>query len=257
MVFWWRDNRLSLEQECELLKSLGYGVELWPNTGGLTECRYDRQNWPRLKAATEGMLVSMRSRNDNPTIEQWAEQIECAKLLGANIVADLQSLRIPEGPDVNGWDKVAEILKLAADNDIRICLETGPLPILKQVGEKFDSLLFCLDTCYANRDDSFTFKDYVDGLIDRVVHLHLSENYGKIDHNEPLGCCHGIGREDWDYLLDVMNTSDNEVVAVLEMSPCTPLVMIRQASNFLFNVLKWPDPPHKLIAHDKVGISEK
>jgi hypothetical protein len=69
MVFWGRQHRISLEQECELLRALGYGVELWPNTGGLEECLYDKRNWPLLTAATEGMLVSMRSRKDRKSVE--------------------------------------------------------------------------------------------------------------------------------------------------------------------------------------------
>ena len=76
MVFWWREHPLSFEQECEYLRGLGFGIELWPNLRGQNECRYERRNWPRLKAATEGMLVSMRSRTDNPNLEQWAEQIQ-------------------------------------------------------------------------------------------------------------------------------------------------------------------------------------
>ena len=80
MVFWGRENKLSFEPECQLLKSLGFGIELWPNNISLDECRYSEKNWPRLVNATEGMLVSMRSRNDTPDISQWAEQIECAQL---------------------------------------------------------------------------------------------------------------------------------------------------------------------------------
>ena len=30
MIFWWRENRLTFEQDCQLLKSMGFGVELWP-----------------------------------------------------------------------------------------------------------------------------------------------------------------------------------------------------------------------------------
>jgi hypothetical protein len=62
MLFWWRENNLSLEQECQFLKSQGFGIELWPTIRGQEECRYERRNWPRLAAATDGMLVSMRSR---------------------------------------------------------------------------------------------------------------------------------------------------------------------------------------------------
>ena len=115
MVFWWREHPLSFEQECQFLKSLGFGIELWPNIRGQNECRYERRNWPRLAAATDDMLVSMRSRNDQPNLEQWAEQIECAKLLKANIVAELQSLRIKPGNKLNGCEFAAEIIEMAED----------------------------------------------------------------------------------------------------------------------------------------------
>ena len=67
MVFWWREHPLSFEQECEFLKSLGFGIELWPTIRGQSGCRYEQRNWPRLQAATQNMLVSMRSRTDSPT----------------------------------------------------------------------------------------------------------------------------------------------------------------------------------------------
>ena len=92
MVFWWREHNLSFEQECEFLKSLGFGVELWPAIRGHSDCRYDRRNWSRLKEATKDMFVSMHSRNDGPTLQEWDEQIQCAKMLNAPIVADLPSL---------------------------------------------------------------------------------------------------------------------------------------------------------------------
>ena len=245
MVFWWRENHLSFEQECEFLRSLGFGVELWPNIKDQSECRYDRRNWSRLALATEGMQVSMHSRNDGPTLEQWNEQIECAKLLSANIVTDLQSFGIPENPEDNGYDFSAEVVKMAEDNNVKLCLETGNLAALKEVGEKFKSVWYCLDVGYANLDPRFTFKQYVDDLADRVAHLHLTDNYGQIDDHEPPGLRGGISRENWDYLLGVLDRYDNDVVGSLEMCPCMPAVMIRQASEFLFDELKWPNQPKK------------
>lgn len=245
MVFWWRENHLSFEQECQFLKSLGFGVELWPNIKGHSECRYERRNWPRIAAATEGMLVSMRSRNDKPTLEQWNEQIECAESLGANIVADLQSLGIPDGSEVNGWDFATEVVKLAEDNKVKLCLETGSLATIKRVGEKFESIWYCLDTGYANLDPVFAFRQYVDDLVPRVAHVHLADNYGQTDDHEPPGLRGGISRENWDYLLDVLGKYDNEVVASFEMCPCMPAVMIRQATEFLFDELHWPAQPPK------------
>ncbi|GAF90679.1 unnamed protein product, partial [marine sediment metagenome] len=168
MVFWWRENNLSFEQECRFLSSLGFGVELWPNIKGQNECRYDRRNWPRLVDATGDMLVSMRSRIDGPTLEQWNEQIECAKLLGANIVTDLRNLRIRDGAELDNCDFAAEVVKLAEHNEVKLCLETGSLQTLKDVGEKFESVWYCLDFGYANLDPQFAFRQYVDDLAQRV-----------------------------------------------------------------------------------------
>ncbi len=245
MVFWWRENNLSFEQECQFLRSLGFGVELWPNIKGQDECRYERRNWPRLAAATGDMLVTMCSRRDRATIEQWAEQIECAKMLNANIVTNLKNLRIAISSTNNDCGFAAEVIKLAEDNKVRLCIETGPLQKLKQLGEKFGSIWYCLDTGYANLDPIYTFKQYVDDLAERVAHLHLTDNYGQTDDHEPPGLRGGISRESWDHLLNALSRYDNEVVGTLEMYPCTPSVMVRQAGEFLFDELNWPNPPQK------------
>jgi sugar phosphate isomerase/epimerase len=255
MLFWGRENHLSFEQECQFLRSVGFGVELWPHIKGENDCRYERRNWPRLAAATEGMLVSMRSRNDlsvaasaktdKPTLEKWDEQIGCAKLLGANIVADLKSLGIPNDPGPDDYAFAEEVVKLAELNKVKLCLETGRLSALKQTGEKFGSIWYCLDTGYASLDPEFAFKRYVDELGERVAHLHLSDNYGHADDHEPPGVRGGIARKSWEYLLDVLVKYDNDVIASFEMCPSAPAMILRQASEFLFGVLKWPNRPQK------------
>ena len=245
MIFWGREHPLSFEQECQFLSSLGFGIELWPNIKGQNECRYERRNWSRLAAATSDMIVVMRSRDDNPTLSQWNDQIECAKLLNASIVTDLQSIGIPEETELNGCGFAADIVKLAEQNDVKLCLETGRLSVLKKAGKKFKSLCYCLDTGYANLDREHSFKQYVDELAPRVAHLHLTDNYGEMDDHEPPGLHGGMAREKWDYLLNVLDKSDNEVIGSFEMCPCMPTVMIRQASEFLFDVLKWPNKPKR------------
>ena len=247
MLFWWRENKLSFEQECEFLKSLGYGVELWPSIKGQNECRYEKRNWQRLLDATAGMLVSIRSRDDDPTLEQWKDQIQCAKLLNANIVTSLRSLGIPEQVDINGCDFSAEIVNSAELNGVKLCVETGNLTQLKQIGEKFESVHYCLDVGFINLDREFTFKQYVDALAPRVAHLHLTDNYGQTDDHQPPGLREGISKEKWDYLLNTISKYDNEIIASLEMLPCMPDAMIRQAGNFLFNVMQWPNRPQKQI----------
>jgi sugar phosphate isomerase/epimerase len=245
MVFWGREHPLSFEQECQFLQSLGFGIELWPNIKSQSECRYDRRNWSRLTAATEGMQIVMRSRDDNPTLEQWNEQIECAKLLKASIVTDLQSMGIPENQELNSSGFVADVVRLAEQNNVILCLETGRLAMLKKAGERFESLWYCLDTGYAHLDSEYSFKQYVDELIPGVAHLHLTDNYGQMDDHEPPGLQGGMPREDWDYLLNALGKYDDDVVGSLEMCPCTPAVMIRQATEFMFDTLKWPNQPQK------------
>lgn len=245
MVFWWREHNLSFEQECRFLQSLGFGVELWPNIKGQNDCRYERRNWPRLVEATKDMLVSMRSRSDGPTLEQWNEQIECAKLLDANIVTDLLSLGIRDGSELENLDFAADVVKLARENNVKLCLETGNLQTLKEVGKKFDSLWYCLDVGYANLDREFSFRQYVDDLAERVAHLHLTDNYGHMDDHERPGLQGGIDRDNWDYLFDGLNKYDNDVIGSFEMSPSMPAVMIRQATEFLFDKLQWPNRPQK------------
>jgi len=245
MIFWGREHPLSFEQECQYLQSLGFGIELWPHIKGQHECRFEKRNWPRLAAATQDMLVVMRSRNDKPTIEQWTEQIECAKFLKASIVTDLQSLDLPDGPEMNGCGFAGEVIKLAEQNDVKLCLETGPLPMLKQARERFGSLWYCLDAGYANVDSKYSFKQYVDELAPNVAHLHLTDNYGDTDDHVPPGLQGGMPRENWDYLLKVLSKYDNDIVGSFEMHPCMPAVMIRQASEFMFDALKWPNPPQK------------
>ncbi|MFZ2147571.1 MAG: sugar phosphate isomerase/epimerase [Sedimentisphaerales bacterium] len=255
MVFWGREHPLSFEQECQFLKSLGFGIELLPNIKGQSDCRYQRRNWTRLAAATADMLVAMRSRSDSPTLEQWHEQIECAKLLGANIVTDLQCIRIPDLPELNGCDFAADVVKMAEENDVKLCLETGRLPMLKKLGEKFESVRYCLDIGHANLDGEYSFRQYVEDLAPKVSHLHLTDNYGQTDDHEPPGLHGGISRENWDYLLKVLGKYDNDIVGSFEMCPCMPDVMIRQASEFVFDVLKWPNRPQKQPSYADVGYN--
>lgn len=253
MVFWWREDPLSFEQECEYLRGLGFGIELWPNLHGQTECRYERRNWPRLRAATEGMVVSMRSRTDHPTLAQWDEQIQCAALLGANIVTEPNSLGIPDDPKRDGTGFAGEVVRMADANGVKLCLENGSLPVLLGAGERFDSIRYCLDTGAANIDRQHSFREYVDALAPRVTHLHLTDNYGKTDDHEPPGLRGGIPREHWDYLLAALDHRDNEIIGSFEMCPCLPSVMIRQASEYVFDVLQWPNRPARPAEHDRLA----
>ena len=255
MVFKGREHPLSFEQECQFLKSLGFGVELLPNIENYNECRYSRKNWSRLLEATKDMLVSMRSRNDGPTLEEWQEQIECARLLRANIVTDLRSLRVAEGCDHKDFDFASEVIGCAEQNDVKLCIETGSLPAIKQVADKFDSVGCCLDIGFINLDPIYSFKKYLDELAEKTCHIHLTDNYGRRDDHQPPGLRNGINKQDWSYLLQALNKYNADVIGSLEMAPSMPDIMIHQACEFLFDVLKWPNRPQKKLDLSNVSYN--
>ena len=243
MVFWWRENHLSFEQECDYLRSLGFGVEIWSTMKGHMECRFEKRNWTRLKEATRDMTVALHSRDDGPDLKVWHEQLQCAKLLDAPIVTDLNSLCVSDELDVADWDFVKEVVASADKYGVTLCVENGDLDILLEFGQRFDSIRYCIDTGHARLDPKNTFKEIIDRLAERTSYLHLTDNYGEIDDHEPPGVRGGIDKENWDHLLNRLDKYDNDIIASLQMVPCMPGTMIRQGSKFLFDVMGWPNRP--------------
>lgn len=253
MVFWWREHPLSFEQECEYLRYLGYGVELRPTMRGDNDCRYVRRNWSRLKEAADGMLVSLASRDDGPTLEEWTEQIECAKTLDACVVTNLNSLCVSDKLQIADWGFAGDVVDIAKDKGVDICVEGGSLSLMLKCGQKFDSIKYCLDTGYAHVNGKNPFTEYVDKLAERTTYLHLTDNLGKTDDHEPLGIIGGIPRESWEYLLDSLRKYDNEIIGSIEMFPPMPSTMIKQSSQFLFDIMGWPNRPQSKPGFDETS----
>lgn len=244
-VFWWREHNLSFEQECEFLQSLGFGVEIWPTMRGSDECRFQRRNWDRLRMATEGMLVSLHSRQDRPGHAEWDEQLQCAQLLNAHMVTDLSSLGLSGSPTAADFSFAAEVVKMAEKYEVPLYVENGNMPLLQETGKQFDYIQFCLDTGHAHLDPDHTFHEYIDALVKRTGYLHLTDNYGHghAHEHEPPGVRGGMPRDNWDYLLNTLKEHNNEIIGSMEMYPCLPGTMIRQGSKFLFDVIGWPNRP--------------
>lgn len=249
MAFWWRENHLSLELECDFLKSLGFGIEIWPSIKGHNECRFDKINWPRLVDATRDMKVLLHGRVDGPTIEDWKVQLECAKTLNAPLTTHLESLCISEALEVADWDFAGQVVKIAEDMGVMLCAETGVLKNILELGEKFPSIKYCFNTGHATLNDDAKFNEYVDALAERIAVVHLTDNYGVIDDHQPPGIRGGIPEENWKYLLEKLQQYDNDVIGSFEMFPSMPGVMIKKASTFLFDHMKWPNPPKKAADH--------
>lgn len=244
-VFWWREHNLSFEQECDFLRSLGFGVEIWPTMRGSDECRFAKRNWSRLQLATEGMLVSLHTRQDRPNLSQWDEQLQCAKILDGHMVADLASLGLSEELSTADWSFAGQVIRMAEEYGVPMYVTNGHLPRLLDVGRQFESVRYCLDTGHAHMDPSHTFHQYVDALAERTGYLHLTDNYGRAHEHEhePPGVRGGMPRENWDYLLGTLQKHDHDVIGAMEMYPCLPGTMIRQGSRFLFDEIGWPNRP--------------
>jgi sugar phosphate isomerase/epimerase len=245
MVFWWREHHLSLELECDFLKSLGYGIEIWPSIRGHSECRFNERNWPRLKDATNGMKVLLHGRVDGPTIEEWREQIGCAKMLNAPITTHLESLCVSDTLDVADWNFAKEVVNIAKNEGVILCVESGKPKTILEVGQKFDYVWYCFNTGHAYLDRKSDFKTYVDLLAARTKVVHLTDNFRDLDEHQPPGTAGGIPRENWKYLLDSLEKYDNDVIGSFEMFPSMPEVLIKKASDFIFDDVKWPNKPTK------------
>ena len=245
MVFWWREHHLSFELECDFLKSLGFGVEIWPTIKGQTECRFNRKNWSRLKDATGDMKVLLHGRVDGPTMEEWQEQILCAKMLGASITTHLESICVSDTLDVADWSFAGDVVAFAKENGVMLCIETGRVRTMLEVGSRFKSIYYCFNTGHARLNDDEDFETYVDEMAQRTRIVHLTDNYGQFDDHQPPGVHGGIGRHSWNYLLDALKRYDNDIIGSFEMFPSMPGVLIKCASNYIFDQLGWPDQPKK------------
>jgi len=251
MIFWWREHHLSFEQECEYLRNLGFGVEIWPTMKGYLECRFARRNWTRLREATQGMTVALHSRDDGPTLVEWDEQLQCARMLDAPVITDLNSLCISDHLEMADWGFVKDVVSMVDEYGVQLCIENGQLDTLLELGERFSSIRYCLDTGHARLDIRHGFKEIVDRLAERTVYLHLTDIYGEIDDHEPPGVRGGIENNHWDYLLNRLRQYDNDIIASLQMVPCMPGTMIRQGCKFLFDVIGWPNRPVPAPGYDE------
>ena len=95
-----------------------------PFSTGLSNRWFTSTNSARL--AIVGCRNSSFGVIDRPSLEQWDEQLQCARELKANVVADLSSLRISQNVERNGYEFAGEVAGL------------GPGVADFELGEMFD-----------------------------------------------------------------------------------------------------------------------
>lgn len=189
------------------------------------------------------MIVVLHGRNDGPTVAEWTEQIKCAQMLGATIVCQMESLCVSDTLDVADWDFASEVINIAESHSVGLSIETGKLQTVRLLLNKYPYLNCCYNTSHVHLSKESSYKEYIDSLLPRIHHLHLNDTYGQFDDHQPPGLEGGIENEHWQYLLERLQTTDNRILATLEMHPSMPAVLINKAQNYLFGKMDWPQIP--------------
>ena len=219
-------ERADLFDAVDRIVQQGFGLELFLDWHAAPEL-LDRGNWPSItKICRNSVGLSLHSRLfhffDNDIIR---EEIDlCHYLEGDILVVHPRSLGLNVGtldytsavePDEHDFERIVEILRYAKTQGVCLSLENGPMDILKcvrdRLKEETDITNFgiCLDTGHANlhqdRERTSILQMFEEFRKD-LVHVHISDNFGKIDeHNLP-----GNGNIDWplviSYLEDIKYT---------------------------------------------------
>ena len=227
-------NTGSLEETVQECAQAGFGVELWP------DWKDDRRLFSpiyreRLRLLLSDIPSSFHGSGAR-TMEEHQEQIDCAAYTRSDvIVVHPNSLNLaPPQPD---YPFAREVVARAAERQVTIALENGPLPLLADAIAHIESLGICFDTGHAYcaqikaGKPSPSIAEYLDILKPRLVHLHLQDAYPDTDHYT-LGTGM-MSPADWELLLLTLAEINYRGAAVFEIRPYRPLQTAAQSIAFL------------------------
>jgi len=247
----------SIENIISEIASNGYGVELWPiwsswrwSSPSRLEMESKHENLldeayrERLKALLTGIPSSWHSGGVD-TFEEHQRQIDSVSYLNSDvIVVHAEELHL-DGVKPN-FDFVNRVLNYAEEKNVTIAVEnssTGEtekdpklwnISILKRAMDQLDDLKICLDTAHVYKHHHFSMKECVDTLKERLFHLHISDvfplAFPPLMHSMP-----GTGiipKNDWLYLVKVLEEIDFQGAAVLETQPLRPLQIAMETKEF-------------------------
>ena len=241
-------NAPDLEGICAQLREQGYGIELWSGYGGLDgEELYNAAGSKRLKAALQGMPVSLHSDIYARSFDGHQKQIDTAAQVGADvIVIHADNIYLPDSK-VLDESLANRVVAYAAGCGVTIALENGQLPFLTETINKVEGLKFCLDTGHVYLTQ-YSMQEFLTALKHKIAHLHIQEvlsepektlvgNYGIIyDHYIPgTG---GIAASDWQKLISALQEIDFSGTAVFEIHPRDPLQTAFLGSQFIQNITR-------------------
>ncbi|MEM2001501.1 MAG: sugar phosphate isomerase/epimerase family protein [Candidatus Methanomethylicaceae archaeon] len=181
-----------------------------------------------LKYTVHGPILDLNIASSNPRVRTCAlklilESMERAHDIGAEVYVVHPGLRTPLEnlvPNVNSSLNLYSLEKIVSYGEkigLKVAIENMPAntPCLLQRTEEFFSLMenglsiyIALDVGHANTTSQL--EAFLSKLNDRIIHLHLHDNYGKDDEHRIIG----DGTVNWSLLRERIR--QNKVSAVVE-----------------------------------------
>ena len=234
----------TLEQELGAIRELGYGVELWAqwNDG---PSLYDESERARLKAALDGMSVTMHSAIVR-RFDQHQAQIDAARDLGAGVLVVHSDEFYARDTRELDAALCRDVVAYAVERGVCIALENGRLPFLEEALAAVEDLRICLDVGHVYLTDE-TMQAFLAGLGGRIVHLHLQDILTPSEVGLPgAGADHytpgtgGIPLEDWHLLVAHLQEVGFVGTAVFEIRPRNPYQTASLGRRFFDGLLTEP-----------------
>jgi len=230
-----------LKEEADLDRAVreimedGFGVELW--LGWLADPGIvERARWDHLKELVEGAsAVSLHTRLGQYDEEAMKEEIAmCAHLGGRIVVVHSGTIGAEEG--MTDFSHIRELARYAQQKGVIVALENGPLELLRRVTDEVDLLSLdgglgiCIDVGHANlRRYGYSVERYLDEFRERLVHLHLADNFKeKDDHLTP-----GEGTIHWKSVASKLREFDFKGFGALEINSTQARSNAEKARKFL------------------------
>ena len=245
-------NQPSLERILADVRHEGYGIELWGSCWNEPDL-YDEIGRNRLKAALDGMHVSLHSAGFRPVDALQQKQIDAAACWGADvIVLHPEDLYLPQTtPD---WAFARRIVDYAAERGVKLALENGGLAFLTEAFAQVPGLYCCLDVghVYLNywpipSGQGRLMQQFLDACKHRLIHLHLQDlchpsmrSLRSAWDDHYTSGTGGIPVEDWQLLWSTLQEINFHGTAVYEIHPPSPLETAFQAKESLDRLLSKP-----------------
>ena len=232
----------SLERICASLREHGYGIEVWPDWHDEPDL-FSEAGRLRLKAALQGMPVTLHTSMVANSFERHKKQIDAAKAVGAPLVVIHPSDLYTAGAKTLDVGLTREAVAYGMEQGVRLALENGQRSFLTNAAGKVDDLRICLDVghVYLNHEK---MSDFLAELGTKLIHLHIQELLSEVelaqlpttmkDHYIP-----GTGtipHDDWERIGRTLHDVSYSGALVFEIQPRRPLQTALLGKEFLHTV---------------------